>query len=172
MRGNTNFVNSNSNEDEVLNTAHSQNIAASGNELRAEKAKNAAAKHLSTTKPNAIVPQQLPVGASGTGIASNQQSSGQLQPAALPPPRPFSKAPTIPPNIVKAPSAPSAPNVKAPSAPSGPSSTKKPKLNSNEDEDASYDYAYYDTSVNEPHEYAEIDFTDFGKTKTRTLKKH
>lgn len=93
----TTTVSYQSSEDEFLKTAHSINIAASGNELRAEKARQAS-------------------------------------------PRPFSKAPTIPPNAT---------------------STKKSPT---KDKDASYDYAYYDSGNSK--DYSEYDLIeDFGKTK-------
>lgn len=93
----TTTVSYQSSEDEFLKTAHSINIAASGNEIRAEKARQAS-------------------------------------------PRPFSKAPTIPPNAT---------------------TTKKSPT---KEKDASYDYAYYD-SVNSK-DYSEYDLIeDFGKTK-------
>lgn len=93
----TTTVSYQSSEDEFLKTAHSINIAASGNEIRAEKARQAS-------------------------------------------PRPFSKAPTIPPNAT---------------------STKKSPT---KDKDASYDYAYYDSGNSK--DYSEYDLIeDFGKTK-------
>lgn len=93
----TTTVSYQSSEDEFLKTAHSINIAASGNEIRAEKARQAS-------------------------------------------PRPFSKAPTIPPNAT---------------------STKKSPT---KEKDASYDYAYYDSGNSK--DYSEYDLIeDFGKTK-------
>lgn len=69
-----------SNEDEVLNTAHSQNIAASGNELRSENAKRGG-----NAKPTNI---QAPNGRNSVVPITNVQT----------PARPLSNAPTISPN--------------------------------------------------------------------------
>lgn len=91
-----------SHEEEFLNTAHSQNIAASGNELWANSKNTIKAK----------------------------QTYNQ------------SKAPTIPPNAAK---------------------KEKPAV-PKEDKDVSYDYAYYDSGNDTPHEYSEFDLSDFGKT--------
>lgn len=105
---NNNYQQTNSNrfgtstEEEFLNTAHSQNIAASGNELRAANAKN---------------------------IANAKQSQF--------------KAPTISPNVT---------------------TTKKPQASAQADKDVSYDYAYYDSGNDTPHDYSEFE-TDFGKTR-------
>lgn len=100
---------SSSGEEEFLHTAHSQNIAASKNELHRAAAAAAVAQH-----------QQK---------ASKQQSQKSI-----------SKAPTIPPNAT---------------------STKRPIAN---DKDASYDYAYYDSVNDSPHDYSEYGITDFGRT--------
>lgn len=91
---------STSTEEEVLNTAHSQNIVASGNALWAN---------------------------SKSAVQSKQS---------------YTKAPTIPPNIT--------PKEK----------TSVPK----DDKDVSYDYAYYDSGNETPHEYSEFDLSDFGRT--------
>lgn len=100
---------SSSGEDEFLHTAHSQNIAASKNELHRAAAAAAVAQQ-----------QQK---------ASKQHSQKSI-----------SKAPTIPPNAT---------------------STKRPVAN---DKDASYDYAYYDSVNDSPHDYSEYGITDFGRT--------
>lgn len=91
---------STSTEEELLNTAHSQNIAASGNELWAR---------------------------SKSSIQSKQIHA---------------KAPTIPPTIT----------------------TKEKQSTPREDKDVSYDYAYYDSANDAPHDYSEFDLPDFGKT--------
>lgn len=97
---------STSTEDELLQVAHSQNIAATGNELWA-KSKNAENK--------------------------SKQSFNIIVPA---------KAPTIPPNAT----------------------TKKPSTIPKDDKDVSYDYAYYDSGNETPHDYSDIDL-DFTKTR-------
>lgn len=91
-------------EEEILNTAHSQNIAASGNELYIS-AKSKQLQKISTNAPT--------------------------------------NAPTNRPNI-----------------------SKKENLSISKDEkDVSYDYAYYDSGNDTPHEYSEFDLPDFGKTR-------
>lgn len=108
----------NSGEDEFLKTAHSQNIAASGNELRARQ--NAA-------KINDLL----------------SESKGRVKGNSSP--RPFSNAPTIPPNAT----------------------TTKKAPTKNDDKDASYDYAYYDTGASK--DYSEYDvIEEFGKTNKKS----
>lgn len=96
-------------EEEILNTAHSQNIAAaSGNELYIS-AKSKQSQKISTNAP------------------SNAPAN----------------APTNRPNT-----------------------SKKENLSISKDEkDVSYDYAYYDSGNDAPHEYSEFDLPDFGKTR-------
>uniref|UniRef100_A0A182LUY4 Uncharacterized protein n=1 Tax=Anopheles culicifacies TaxID=139723 RepID=A0A182LUY4_9DIPT len=146
---------STSDEEEIFRTAHSQNIAASGNDLILERARQAAArineffssssakptttarKEPKDTQPEAVTPKAKPHkdsgrtksshGAKGTGSNSSSSSSNAT-------PRPFSKAPTIPPNATI---------------------TKRPP------EDDSYDYAYYDTGSPDVPEYDIIE--DFGR---------
>lgn len=108
----------NSGEDEFLKTAHSQNIAASGNELRARQ--NAA-------KINDLL----------------SETKGRVKGNSSP--RPFSNAPTIPPNAT----------------------TTKKAPTKNDDKDASYDYAYYDTGASK--DYSEYDvIEEFGKTNKKS----
>uniref|UniRef100_A0A182VZ55 Chitin-binding type-2 domain-containing protein n=1 Tax=Anopheles minimus TaxID=112268 RepID=A0A182VZ55_9DIPT len=141
---------STSDEEEIFRTAHSQNIAASGNDLILERARQAAARineffSSSSVKPTtarkdskdgqaeSVTPKTKPHkdssrtksshGAKGTGSSSSNAT-----------PRPFSKAPTIPPNATI---------------------TKRPP------EDDSYDYAYYDTGSPDVPEYDIIE--DFGR---------
>lgn len=91
-------------EEEILNTAHSQNIAASGNELYIS-VKSKQSQKISTNAPT--------------------------------------NAPTNRPNT-----------------------SKKENLSISKDEkDVSYDYAYYDSGNDAPHEYSEFDLPDFGKTR-------
>uniref|UniRef100_A0A182UUV1 Chitin-binding type-2 domain-containing protein n=1 Tax=Anopheles merus TaxID=30066 RepID=A0A182UUV1_ANOME len=143
---------STSDEEEIFRTAHSQNIAASGNDLILERARQAAARineffSSSSVKPTTTArKEQLETvtpkvsskqhhhskdssgrtksshGAKGSGSTSNAT------------PRPFSKAPTIPPNATI---------------------TKRPP------EDDSYDYAYYDSGSPDVPEYDIIE--DFGR---------
>lgn len=96
----------NSAEEEFLNTAHSQNIAASGNELWAHS------KNLAKSKQAYSIP---------------------------------SKAPTI--------------------APVKHTPTNENSSISKDDKDVSYDYAYYDSANDTPHDYSEFDLPDFGKTR-------
>lgn len=134
-RGTSNNIASSSNE-EFLNTAYSQNIAASGNELRAEQAakySTAFGKQQSTTRQ----PVANEVRASTQNVSKSQSTPVKTQ----------SKAPTIP---------LSASTKKTPIALS----------QDEKDKDASYDYAYYDTGFHDaPHEYSEYDVGDFGKTR-------
>ncbi|XP_058467306.1 mucin-5AC [Malaya genurostris] len=78
-----------SDEDEIFRTAHSQNIAASGNDLILERARQAAVKineflSSSSVKPTVAAPTKR----SSQSSADNQQVN----------PKPFSKAPTISPH--------------------------------------------------------------------------
>lgn len=102
----------NSNEEEFLNTAHSQNIAASGNELWAHS-KNAAAAAASAIKAK----QQFNEAAKALNIQSSTSK------------KPITSAAT-----------------------------------SKDDKDVSYDYAYYDSANDTPHDYSEFDL-DFTKTR-------
>lgn len=172
------------NDDELFQTAHSQNIAASGNELRVAVAKKAEQekqkqlqqqqqKHQQTQqqpqkqeqqqhqqkqqRPQAqqtVQQQQSQQQPQRPQQQQQQQQVQQQRPQQQRPQqqtpqqqKPFSRAPTISPTAT---------------------STRKPVL---DDKDASYDYAYYDSSVNDnPHEYSEYSIADFGKTKSP--KKH
>ncbi|KXJ82203.1 hypothetical protein RP20_CCG015090 [Aedes albopictus] len=130
---------SSSDEDEIFRTAHSQNIAASGNDLILERARQAAAKineFLSSSSVKPTVPAAPPTKKSSQS-AINSASSSRVSP------RPFSKAPTIPPNAT---------------------STKRPS-----DDKDEYDYAYYDTGSPDVPEYDIIE--DFGRTARKSAKK-
>lgn len=105
-------------EEEILNTAHSQNIAATGNELWAanSKAANANAK-----QSNAISSKIPSTTAKGTTIKSTTNKQ--------------------------------------------PQTINKKTSSEKRDEDVSYDYAYYDSGNDAPHEYSDLEIIDFGKTK-------
>uniref|UniRef100_A0A8W7Q3M0 Chitin-binding type-2 domain-containing protein n=1 Tax=Anopheles coluzzii TaxID=1518534 RepID=A0A8W7Q3M0_ANOCL len=147
---------STSDEEEIFRTAHSQNIAASGNDLILERARQAAARineffSSSSVKPTTTARKEQKDGQLETvtpKVSSKQhhhskdslgrtksshgaKGSGSTSNAT---PRPFSKAPTIPPNATI---------------------TKRPP------EDDSYDYAYYDTGSPDVPEYDIIE--DFGR---------
>ncbi|XP_058059191.1 uncharacterized protein LOC131210024 [Anopheles bellator] len=146
---------SSSDEEEIFRTAHSQNIAASGNDLILERARQAAARineffSSSSVRPTVGSRREQP----GTEPVTQQslaggkhRKDGPVRSKTAhgakgagsngPTPRPFSKAPTIPPNATI---------------------TKRPP------EDESYDYAYYDTGSPDLPEYDVIE--DFGRKRT------
>uniref|UniRef100_A0A182N448 Chitin-binding type-2 domain-containing protein n=1 Tax=Anopheles dirus TaxID=7168 RepID=A0A182N448_9DIPT len=138
---------STSDEEEIFRTAHSQNIAASGNDLILERARQAAARineffssssvkpTTTARKPDQKEPEAVtPAPAKHRKDATRSKSSHGPKGASNATPRPFSKAPTIPPNATI---------------------TKRPP------EDDSYDYAYYDTGSPDVPEYDIIE--DFGR---------
>ncbi|XP_035780635.1 mucin-5AC-like [Anopheles albimanus] len=145
---------STSDEEEIFRTAHSQNIAASGNDLILERARQAAARineffSSSSVKPTTTTAatgrnseattqkQSIAGGAKHRkdSGASRSKSAHGTKGSSNATPRPFSKAPTIPPNATI---------------------TKRPP------EDDSYDYAYYDTAgIPDLPEYDIIE--DFGR---------
>ncbi|XP_053657893.1 mucin-5AC [Anopheles marshallii] len=141
---------STSDEEEIFRTAHSQNIAASGNDLILERARQAAARineffSSSSVKPTTTArkdpkdgqPESVTPKAKHHKDGSRTKSSHGTKGAGSSSnatPRPFSKAPTIPPNATI---------------------TKRPP------EDDSYDYAYYDTGSPDVPEYDIIE--DFGR---------
>uniref|UniRef100_A0A182TUM8 Chitin-binding type-2 domain-containing protein n=1 Tax=Anopheles melas TaxID=34690 RepID=A0A182TUM8_9DIPT len=147
---------STSDEEEIFRTAHSQNIAASGNDLILERARQAAARinkffSSSSVKPTTTARKEQKDGqletvtpkvpskqhhhskdpSGRTKSSHGAKGSGSSSNAT---PRPISKAPTIPPNATI---------------------TKRPP------EDDSYDYAYYDTGSPDVPEYDIIE--DFGR---------
>ncbi|XP_055586573.1 mucin-2 isoform X3 [Uranotaenia lowii] len=134
-------LSSGSDEDEIFRTAHSQNIAASGNDLILERARQAAAKINEFLLSSSVKPTQTPPtrktahqSSSSSSRASSSSSDGKANSRVNP--RPFSKAPTIPPNAT---------------------STKRPS-----DDKDEYDYAYYDLGNHDIPEYEVIE--DFGRT--------
>ncbi|XP_053698465.1 mucin-5AC [Sabethes cyaneus] len=128
-----------SDEDEIFRTAHSQNIAASGNDLILERARQAAAKineFLSSSSVKPTVP--APTKRSSQATSPNNSSKSSQHPN----PKPFSKAPTISPHAT---------------------STKRPS-----DDKDEYDYAYYDTGSPDVPEYDVIEeFGRTGKSKNK-----
>uniref|UniRef100_A0A182P555 Chitin-binding type-2 domain-containing protein n=1 Tax=Anopheles epiroticus TaxID=199890 RepID=A0A182P555_9DIPT len=141
---------STSDEEEIFRTAHSQNIAASGNDLILERARQAAARINEFFSSSSVKPttarkepkdgQPEPVTPKTKHHQHQKDSSSRAKSAhgakgtSNATPRPFSKAPTIPPNATI---------------------TKRPP------EDDSYDYAYYDTGSPDVPEYDIIE--DFGR---------
>ncbi|XP_058116536.1 mucin-2-like [Anopheles ziemanni] len=154
---------STSDEEEIFRTAHSQNIAASGNDLILERARQAAARINEYFSSSSVKPTTTSAAAAAAGRKdSHQDQAGAVTPKSGPAgsqlkhrkdsrvktgshgakggsgsnatPRPFSKAPTIPPNATI---------------------TKRPP------EDDSYDYAYYDTGSPDLPEYDIVE--DFGR---------
>ncbi|XP_049284181.1 mucin-4 [Anopheles funestus] len=140
---------STSDEEEIFRTAHSQNIAASGNDLILERARQAAArineffssssvkpttarKDQKDGQPEPVTPKTKPH--KDTGRTKSSHGAKGTSSSSNATPRPFSKAPTIPPNATI---------------------TKRPP------EDDSYDYAYYDTGSPDVPEYDIIE--DFGR---------
>lgn len=133
-RGTSNNMASSSNE-EFLNTAYSQNIAASGNELRAEQA----AKYSTAFGKQSTTRQPLPneVRASAQNVSKSQSTPVKTQP----------KAPTI------------SLNASTKKAPIALSQDEKDKDASYDY--AYYDTGFNDAA----HEYSEYDIGDFGKTR-------